>query len=263
MVFNIEYGAENYSVDEVVDIISRFDADIICICESTTNAKFNVSHLIAKQLDYYFAYFAHNDTTVLSKFKLYEIDPIGIVRVELDEQDLYFVSVHLSDFPYQPSQIYDLEYCAEVNYCQRSYSDERMLIKQANLARGSAVDELLHTLQKFKDHAIVICGDFNEPSHLDWSHKAAKIGLIPQSIKFPTSTKFSQAGFIDMYRTLHPDEIRVPGYTWPTTELEYKTVPDRIDFIYYYSDKIIPEWITTIDTPSDHYAVLGGITLLD
>ena len=120
-----------------------------------------------------------------------------------------------------------------------------------------------------------VVGDFNEPSHLDWTDAAAKAGRHPVKVAYPTSSSMVGAGFSDAWRTIYPDEIKNPGLTWSP---KYKpddpsTHHDRIDFVYFKGNglkvtdaKIIGENQEKADIvvspyPSDHRAVVATFTL--
>lgn len=97
-------------------------------------------------------------------------------------------------------------------------------------------------------HLVFIGGDFNEPSHLDWTEttkdSADHRGVV---IPWTVSTMLTQTGYKDTYREMYPDPVKNPGYTYPAdskeTEVSRLTwTPDadereRIDFIYYYPQK--------------------------
>lgn len=97
-------------------------------------------------------------------------------------------------------------------------------------------------------HLVFIGGDFNEPSHLDWT-EATKDSADHRGVVIPwtVSTMLTQAGYKDTYREIYPDPVKNPGYTYPAdskeTEVSRLTwTPDadereRIDFIYYYPQK--------------------------
>jgi exonuclease III len=120
-----------------------------------------------------------------------------------------------------------------------------------------------------------VVGDFNEPSHLDWTEAAAKSGRHPMKVEFPTSLMMAQAGYIDAYRTVHPDEMAKPGFTWtPLKKADDPTIHhDRIDYVYFKGKglkvidaKVIGESKENADIvvspyPSDHRAVVATITL--
>jgi hypothetical protein len=96
-------------------------------------------------------------------------------------------------------------------------------------------------------------------------------------VAWPTSITVTNAGFVDSYRQLHPDETTDLGYTW-TTFATSPEVHDRIDFVYYQGDGLAPiESILVGDArmsggvasdlivpgyPSDHRAVLTTFVLV-
>jgi exonuclease III len=120
-----------------------------------------------------------------------------------------------------------------------------------------------------------VVGDFNEPSHLDWTEAAAKAGRHPIKVAYPTSTEMAKVGFSDSYRTIYPDEMKNPGITWsPAYQVgDPRTHHDRIDFVYYKGKglevkevKILGENEENADLvvspyPSDHRAVVATFTL--
>ncbi len=96
-----------------------------------------------------------------------------------------------------------------------------------------------------KGYRIILGGDFNEPSHLDWQadskDKWDHNGLI---INWDCSTLLYNDGFKDAYRIIYPNVATHPGFTFPS---DNPSMPvdklswapdaderDRIDFIYYY-----------------------------
>src|SRR5690606_14132133 len=79
---------------------------------------------------------------------------------------------------------------------------------------------------------IIITGDFNEPSHLDWTPEAVQAKLIPISVGWPQSRALVDSGLSDAYRQIHPDPVSKPGYTWTPTPAK-RDVLDRIDFVYH------------------------------
>ena len=90
------------------------------------------------------------------------------------------------------------------------------VIEWAKKARGAEIGKLLRQVKAIpdKDVPIFVVGDFNEPSHLDWTEAAAKAGRHPIKVAYPTSTEMAKAGFSDSYRKIYPDEMKNPGITW-------------------------------------------------
>ena len=150
-------------------------------------------------------------------------------------------------------------------------------IEAAKKARGREIARLLRQIRALPDKAapVFVVGDFNEPSHMDWTERAAKAGRHPIKVAYPASLEMSKAGFADAWRTVHPNEMKKPGYTWSSF---YKfddptTHHDRIDFVYFKGKgvevnevKIVGENKENADIvvspyPSDHRAVVATFTL--
>lgn len=140
---------------------------------------------------------------------------------------------------------------------------------------------------------VILVGDFNEPSHLDWTGRFSREGMdrwvtnptgIP--LRFPIEWKGSKAledlGLSDAYRTIHPDEVAMPGNTWtppysngsPGRQDYHNQVLDRIDRIYFSSSGLNCKSASLVtdangngtirlnaDWPSDHWAVLAEFEL--
>jgi exodeoxyribonuclease-3 len=197
------------------------------------------------------------------------------IKVKLPSgQHVYAFNAHL---PNPPNQAYQL---LGLKGGYRSYpkiDTEEEAISGAKKARGKYIDRLLKLMKSFVDSEdpIFVVGDFNEPSHLDWTEAAAKAGHHPMKVAFPTSQRMVEAGFTDSYRTIHPDEVAKPGLTWsPVYEPKH---PDhhlmRIDYVYFKGKgvevndaKIVGEDnehadIVVSPYPSDHRAVVATFTV--
>lgn len=128
---------------------------------------------------------------------------------------------------------------------------------------------------------VVLTGDFNVPSHLDWTvATAAEHGGIG-AVAWPESLHLAQAGFTDSFRLKHPDPAAAPGTTWSAIHKAGEP-QDRIDFIYHKGaglhvtasrsfstavETTVGAWgvdtatVTGNSWPSDHAAVLTSYTL--
>ena len=81
---------------------------------------------------------------------------------------------------------------------------------------------------------VFLTGDFNSPSHLDWTPAVAAVrDDVPYPFDWPVSRALADAGFRDSYREVHPDPVAVPGFTWTPGGLESdpNEVHDRIDWV--------------------------------
>jgi uncharacterized protein (TIGR03382 family) len=89
---------------------------------------------------------------------------------------------------------------------------------------------------------VFFTGDFNEPSHLDWTEAAAAAGYIPLAVDAPLSHVFiDDLGMIDGYHQDRvqdgEDEVSRWGYTW-TSDGAASYDDDRIDFVYYAGERV-------------------------
>ena len=103
--------------------------------------------------------------------------------------------------------------------------------------------------QEIDEGAVVILGgDFNEPSHLDWIRETKDMydhnGFI---VPWTVTLMLDNAGFKDAYREMNPSVTDCPGFTFPA---DNPLVPverltwtpgaderERIDYVFYYPGK--------------------------
>jgi len=108
---------------------------------------------------------------------------------------------------------------------------------------------------------VVLVGDFNCPSHLDWP-----------GVDWPVTRAAEEAGFADSYRQAHPDPVRDPGHTWSPVVV-HPEPQDRIDFVLHRGLRVLdsrtyvsgsprpaPD-VADNDWPSDHAAVITDFSL--
>ena len=197
------------------------------------------------------------------------------IKVKLPSgQHVYAFNAHL---PNPPNQAYQLMGLTGGYRTYPKIDTEEEAIAGAKKARGKYIARLLKLIKSFavSEAPIFVVGDFNEPSHLDWTEAAAEAGHHPMKVEFPTSLMMAEAGFTDSYRAVHPDEVAKPGLTWsPVYEPKH---PDhhlmRIDYVYFKGKglkvtdaKIVGEDkehadIVVSPYPSDHRAVVATFTL--
>ena len=163
--------------------------------------------------------------------------------------------------------------------------NEAVVIAAAENVRGGESDSLVTAITNSgamdAGVPVFVTGDFNEPSHLDWTQEAANATARPYDLKveYPASKKMSNLGLVDAFRKVWPDEIARTGYTWtpgtPPPNIGPVEAHDRIDFVYYWGNGVtaIDAMTVGIDQmnpntdigitgyPSDHRAVLGSFIL--
>ena len=193
--------------------------------------------------------------------------------IDVEGRTVYAYNVHFTDYPYQPYQLLKIPY-GEAPFL----SDEKAAVQAAEAARGPALKLLLEDLRAAAGATAFVFGDFNEPSHRDWTQRAVAAGKQPMVVAWPTSLALEQLGFTDALRAAHPDEVAKPAFTWtPSTE---PTDPadhhDRIDFVMVRGGRDVtpvveqasvvgeknPEAdIVVAPYPSDHRAVVVRLSL--
>ncbi|WKY13258.1 hypothetical protein Q1695_004238 [Nippostrongylus brasiliensis] len=132
---------------------------------------------------------------------------------------------------------------------------------------------------------VILCGDFNSPSHIDWIEETRN-EHGNWMVEWPATKIAEEMGFTDAFRELHPNVTEVPGYTWSTVnkfmsdwEFNIPEPQDRIDFVLYKGTggSIAPiesllyagsEPLNAMpyhrknDYPSDHYALVVDFDFL-
>ncbi len=145
---------------------------------------------------------------------------------------------------------------------QEPWSADRIL-KAEQPTRLSEINAILQELQpwlgKQKEVPLILAGDFNSPSHLDFT-EATKSRHHDLLIQWPVSKAIAQAGLQDAFRQIYPDPTQNYGETWsPRFDTSCK---ERIDHIYYSPGSLNCTFVQKLDQhpegwPSDHAAVLA------
>lgn len=279
MTFNLWHGGEagRQPLAQTVAAIQLARADIVGLQETHGLAKDGAGRDNGRKLAELlgWSYLDQGERTgVLSRFPIVTNTPgKSGVSVRLPSgRPVWFFNVHLAHAPYQPYQLLKIPY-AEAPFI----STAAEAVMEALKARGSQVQSVLEELEPVLATGVPVflTGDFNEPSHLDWSPRAAAAGLCPVAVDYPSTKAVSNAGLRDAYRTIYPDEVHKRGNTWtPTTRPEDpKDRHDRIDFIFCseagikikqcevvgerkeFADLVMESY------PSDHRAVVATIEL--
>ena len=282
MSYNIHRGGVvmlKQPLSQTAKVIQSAKADIVGIQE-TRSPRGDTLEDLAKLLGW------NHDmgSCIVTRYEIVEHfkggkDYKGGIKVKIaSNKHAYVFNLHLPSHPYQPYQLLGIrpkwhKHTNNITFIKT----EAETIDWAQKARGKDVAKLLKQIKSlpYKDAPVFVVGDFNEPSHLDWTEAAAKAGRHPIKVAYPTSTEMTKAGFSDSYRTIYPDEMKHPGYTWSSF---YKfddptTHHDRIDFVYFKGKgitlnevKIVGENQKDADIvispyPSDHRAVVADFRL--
>jgi hypothetical protein len=197
-----------------------------------------------------------NDTAIITNLK-----HLGNgVCVLPNGQNISVTSVHLTDTPYQLSQIIGEDYDGTpLILGEKGGKSVAKQVVESAYPRSQDLGVFLERSFNNKKGTALLVGDFNEPSHEDWVPGALDMDLygsfshVPHAIEWPcTKTLVDKYGFIDALRALHPDPTRVRGYTYPSSAPIPTFGPKtRIDHIFVRNGR--PTHIEIMDTElSDH-----------
>lgn len=187
-------------------------------------------------------------------------------------KELWMFNVHFAHAPYQPYQLLGIPY-GDGKFIRTSEE----AVHEANAARGKQVQELLADARDALKSGlpVFLTGDFNEPSHRDWTQRAAQARVCPIAVPYPSTLAVENAGFRDAFRVIWPDEVARTGWTWtPTTRPDDpKDRHDRIDFIFFHGSNVTARRCDILGEdrkfadlvitpyPSDHRAVAATFVL--
>lgn len=239
----------------VADEIARVDPDIVMFSEAhDRDDAFYIPALLdslrARGLEYN-AESGEHDVQLISKYPVLDQATVwdehnGAMRTTLDVggKKVVVYTAHLDYTHYE---------C----YMPRGYSgttwkkidapitDTDSVMAANDLShRDEAIRVIIDDAAKQQADLILLGGDFNEPSHLDWGEDTKHLwdhnGAV---IPWTCSSLLYEAGFRDAYREKYPDPVTHPGFTFPS---DNPAVPvgkltwapeaderDRIDFVYY------------------------------
>ena len=259
MAWNIWHGGREDGEAEgpkrVVDVIRDSEADIVAMQET-----YGSGELISEALGFHFhprgtnvsihsRYPIVEDVSVFEEFKC-----VGAI-IELPNQtDIAFYSIWL---PYD-GEIWEAG-------TRDGKSREELLAACASSYRdlSSMLDQIEKRLteSEYHDVPIIIAGDFNSMSHLDYTEEA-KNQYGGHVIDWPTSRVITDHGFLDAYREIHTEVDRRRDRTWTPRFPDQEQ--DRIDFVYYRGEGVRTTSAAMIDThhekfPSDHAAVMATL----
>jgi endonuclease/exonuclease/phosphatase family metal-dependent hydrolase len=219
MSFNILYGG-SYGLAAVIDVIRELRPDVVGVQEP-----YGTIDLIARELGWFGVPSLH----VVSRFPV-RVPPTSDTVwgfVELDGGVVAIANTHL------PS----LRYGSDL---ARNGATPEEIVRNEHASRVPWVRDVLATLGPVVRNGMptFLTGDFNTPSHRDWTAALADSRAdVVEPVAWPVSRFVEDAGFVDSFRSVHPDPVARPGYTWtPGTGFPKAApddeLPDRIDFVY-------------------------------
>ncbi|WP_298063351.1 endonuclease/exonuclease/phosphatase family protein [uncultured Rikenella sp.] len=250
--------------ESLIDEIAYADADFVMLSEvrNYNDTRFCdriVESLKAKGKTYYS--FKSKDSGLLSKYPV--SDSVTIFPEKDDHGSLYKlvavlpegrkVSVYTAHLDYTNCAYYRVRGYDGSTWAELPEPDtnlESILADNVASQRDDAIRLFIEDAARdaAAGHLIFLGGDFNEPSHLDWTEatkdSADHRGLV---VPWTVATLLDEAGYADSYRVKYPNPVTHPGYTYPAdcpgarmSQLLWAPKADereRIDFIFYRPDK--------------------------
>ncbi|WP_294596899.1 endonuclease/exonuclease/phosphatase family protein [uncultured Rikenella sp.] len=248
----------------LVDEIAYADADFVMLSEvrnyrDTRFCDRIVESLRAKGKMYYS--FKSKDSGLLSRFPI--SDSVTIFPEKDDHGSMYKlvatlpkgqkVSVYTTHLDYRNCAYYRVRGYDGSTWAELPEPDTDLASILADNVASQRDDAIrLFIADAARDaaagHLILLGGDFNEPSHLDWT-EATKDSADHRGMVVPwtVTTLLDGAGYADTYRVKYPNPVTHPGYTYPADcpgvemrQLLWAPKADereRIDFIFYRPDK--------------------------
>lgn len=249
--------------EALADELARADADFVMLSEVRNYKGTRFCDRIVTSLKErgktYYSFYSY-DSGLLSKYPI--VDSTTIFPENEDHGSIYKLT---ADWKGIPVCVYTahLDYQNCSYYMVRGYSsttwerlpepvtDTAILLSDNRFSqRDDAIRLFLEDARKEvkRGHPVFLGGDFNEPSHRDWT-EATRDSADHQGVVIPwtVTTLLEQAGYKDAYRTFYPDPVQYPGYTYPAdckgadlSKLTWAPQSDereRIDFIFYYPQK--------------------------
>jgi endonuclease/exonuclease/phosphatase (EEP) superfamily protein YafD len=197
----------------------------------------------------------HSKYPIMDTLKIFNPFNAHAVVIDVEGQELLFVNTWLH---YLPDSFEGI----------KTMSPDSLIANEGptRLKEITAIISALDRLKTSLKIPVIIGGDFNSPSHLDWveSTKEFHYGKV---VAWPVSTLMQERDYIDSFREAHPDPTQTLEGTWGYLSPR-EIISDRIDFVYYkgqnlktISSKIVMEDPEGGFFNSDHRAILTQFEL--
>lgn len=242
--------------DGIVDAIIQSGADLITLSEvrNYNSTKFSERIVAAlKAKGYTFYSFYDYNVSIVSKY------PIASFKTNIYGNAFDKATVNLNSTTQVTLYSAHLDYTNYACYLPRGYDGvtfnkiaapvtnvDSVLAANLKSTRDEELSAFVSDAKQERDNGriVILGGDFNEPSHLDWVKAQKDLfdhhGTI---VPWQGSVKLYGAGYQDSYRVKNPDPVKYPGFTWAAFNTSAKLSSlvwapdaderDRIDYIYY------------------------------
>ncbi len=243
------------NLERIIETIKAERPDVVTLIET-----YGSGEEIADALGFYF-YLISSNLSIMTRFPIKEtikeFKPFnfgGAVLEVRPGKDLVVLDTWLNYLP---------DYSGNIN---KGKLNAKQLVKDEQKTRVKEIKSILKEIKPLLDNAdrlpVIMSGDFNTNSHLDWIEltKHYHRGYV---VPWPVTIEMEKAGFTDSFREINPDPLIDPGFSyWPYSKETDKSIEhSRIDFIFYKGKNLKAVDSKVIDYhpvmfPSDHMAFL-------
>lgn len=244
--------------DAIVDEIARLQPDFVTLSEvrNYDDTRFcdRITESLLKRGHTYYSFYSY-DTGLLSRYPIE--DSLTVFPCVDDHGSIYGLRTHVGRHKVAV-------YTAHLDYLNDSYYEARgydgntfqpitpitdsgtLLYHGERSRRDEAIAAFLWQARRdTRDgYTVILGGDLNEPSFHDWTEATADLydhhGAV---VEWPQTRSLEADGFTDCYRSLYPDVLTHPGFTYPcdnlaapVNKLTWAPLADereRIDYIFY------------------------------
>lgn len=262
LVLNAWHGGKQIpgGVGMIADIIKESGATLVFIPEANETTPDIVAKLNASGL--YFQHKITGDNAIISAYPIGEATSLPYMTkavVTVGSVEIAAYAAHL-------------QYQWYATYLPRAYGPgapsgefseygwnkipsgavtDAAAVDRVNVASGrpKVIEQFIADAKKERrlGRAVIMGGDFNEPSTLDWTRRTARLfdhnGVV---LRWGSTQALKEAGFVDAYRHQHPNPVSHPGFTWPAsnpnaavsvlTWAPEADERDRIDYVFHHPD---------------------------
>ena len=274
---------------KTIEIIKASKADVVVMIETYGSAE-----AIAKALNFH--YYTPSAGANLCIFSRYPLSDFGDLK---GISSFSFIKATVNISATQKVRFYPIWLTSggrHINQIRSSKLSDEDFTKGDDLRHRHLQDLIKHAdFVKYDANSdkipVIVAGDFNCVSHLDYTEKTQKDKLnYSRILPIKVSLEMEKLGYTDTYRSANPKITeKTLGYTWTTVGLNYtwvsgkgfvsvdpKKTPrpesqggfSRIDYIYSKGTRLKTNWSKTLTYhpehkdksfpywPSDHGAVL-------
>jgi len=260
-------------LQKICDIIIETNPDVVCFTEvrnyKNQDWTAKIANALAQKGQKYFKGYTGGDVSFISKYPLDNgkqifSDQGTVVRFDLNvDGNIIIVSGAHLDYTYYASNLprgynggdpnWEIIDDGNGNPLPNTILDS-ILAYNLKSTRDEAIASFIDSV-KSETKPLILMGDFNEPSFLDWTENTKNMfdhnGVV---LPWYSTEKLHEEGFVDAFRNFYPNEITNPGFTWPSYTHEKESTSwtpladerDRIDYIFFKGNEIKIEDVSIV-----------------